>query len=171
MARGIFKILFWGMFIVYLYLLIDLLFLSRGEGYRSVNLIPFETISSYINVDEGIRKKFVDVNVWGNILIFIPAGMYFMLLCNGTPVQAFFALAGISISVEAIQYIFALGSADIDDVILNALGGLIGILFFLLLFKILKSKSKVKGFITGLSAVVGIPVMGVAIIVTIVNWQ
>ena len=43
---------------------------------RSVNLIPFKTISQYTNVYDGIRYNLVDMNVWANILMFMPFGYW-----------------------------------------------------------------------------------------------
>ncbi|MDQ0270634.1 VanZ family protein [Cytobacillus purgationiresistens] len=169
MSKGIFKFLFWSMIVFYIFLIVELLFLSRG-GYRNVNLVPFETITSYINVDNGIRRKLVDVNVWGNILMFVPAGMYLMIFNKGEFLKTLLIICGLSIAAETIQYIFAIGATDIDDVILNTFGGFIGILIYLVLAKIFKSEHRIKKFIAAISGLVGIPVLIIAIIVTIVNW-
>jgi len=44
--------------------------------------------------------------------------------------MSIFLVILISLFVEIIQYIFGLGASDIDDVILNCSGGLIGILSY-----------------------------------------
>ena len=41
----------------------------------------------------------------------------------------------VSVIVEIAQYLFKVGATDIDDVILNTLGGLLGILIFKLIYK------------------------------------
>ncbi|WP_313804042.1 VanZ family protein [Cytobacillus sp.] len=168
MKKGIYPFLFWTMLIFYLFLLIDLLFLSRGT-YRNVNLIPFETIRSYIHVDDGIRTKWVDVNVWGNILMFVPAGIYLMII-KGKAIKTFLIICGMSLGAEIIQYIFAIGASDIDDLILNSLGGLIGILIYLVLEKMFKSGHQIRKLITVASALVGIPILCISILATITNW-
>jgi glycopeptide antibiotics resistance protein len=38
------------------------------------------------------------------------------------------ASLGISLAIEVMQYIMAVGAADIDDLILNTLGGILGFL-------------------------------------------
>ncbi|WP_102273890.1 VanZ family protein [Cytobacillus massiliigabonensis] len=167
MKKGIYPFLFWTMLIFYLFLLIDLLFLSRGS-YRSINLTPFETIRSYIHVDDGIGTKLVDVNVWGNILMFVPAGIYLMIF-KGRAINTFFVICGLSLGAEIIQYLFAIGASDIDDLILNSLGGLIGIVIYLVLEKVLKNGHRVKKLITVASALVGVPVLCISILVTIAN--
>ncbi|MED3549643.1 VanZ family protein [Cytobacillus praedii] len=168
MKKGIYPFLFWAMLIFYLFLLIDLLFLSRGE-YRSINLIPFETIRSYIRVDDGIRTKWVDVNVWGNVLMFVPAGIYLMIF-KERAIKSFIVICSLSLGAEIIQYIFAIGASDIDDLILNSLGGLIGILIYLVLERILKNGHRVRKLITVASALVGVPVLFISILVSIANW-
>jgi len=44
--------------------------------------------------------------------------------------------------VEIIQYIFKVGATDIDDVILNGIGGLIGIIIYKILELIFKGKTR-----------------------------
>ena len=164
------KTMFWFMLIFYLFLLITILFIRTGADYRSINLIPFATISEYINVYDGIRTKRVDVNVWGNMLLFIPAGIYFMLFAkNRSAMKVFCAILYISISVEIIQFIFAIGASDIDDVILNTAGGGLGILFYSILHFLFKSQDRVKRFISALSMIVGVPLFFLTITLYYVN--
>ncbi len=56
------------------------------------------------------------------------------------------------IGVEILQFIFVVGTADIDDVILNTIGGLISI--FKIIYLIFKNKSKVA--ITFLASIGGV---------------
>ena len=51
-------------------------------------------------------------------------------------------IALISLGVEILQYIFALGVADIDDLILNTIGGFIGIILFKKIHAIYQDKSR-----------------------------
>lgn len=51
-------------------------------------------------------------------------------------------IALVSVIVEIAQYLFKVGATDIDDVILNTLGGLLGILIFKLIYKFFKEKSR-----------------------------
>ena len=71
--------MFWGMFIFYLFMALDILFLRSGLNNSSINLIPFKSISEGINVYDGIRYKLVSPQVWGNVLMFVPAGVYMMI--------------------------------------------------------------------------------------------
>lgn len=97
--------------------------------HRSINLIPFYSIKEYIFSSSVSIKKFAFGNVVGNIAIFIPFGAYLLLFKNNKRVITNLLFVFIvSLFVEIIQGIFGIGASDIDDIILNCLGGLIGIL-------------------------------------------
>lgn len=151
----------YGVFICYILFLIKLLFLSRVSllEHRSVNLIPFNSIKEYIFSNSVTIKKFAFSNVGGNIIIFIPLGTYLSLFKNNKRVinnLLFIFIA--SLFIEIIQGFLGIGAADIDDIILNCLGGLVGILGYKLLLFILRDQKKVRFAITILSAM-GFPVL------------
>ncbi|MDD3271914.1 MAG: VanZ family protein [Syntrophomonadaceae bacterium] len=73
----------------------------------------------------------------------------------------------ISLLVEIIQYIFGLGVSDIDDVILNTFGGLVGILSYKVLTLIFKNDEKVRVIIVMLATIVAIPVVFLVISIAI----
>ncbi|MED4461748.1 VanZ family protein [Metabacillus fastidiosus] len=169
--KKIINFLFYTILIGYLLILLDTVFFSRfGSNFRSLNLVPFDSIHRYINIDNSGRIKLVDMNIWANILMFIPLGIYIMfftkkkLMLRNLGIVVLFSLF-----IEVSQYIFVLGISDIDDIILNTFGGFIGILIFQALLKILKGLNKTKTVITILSSIVGIPVILLSIILYIAN--
>jgi glycopeptide antibiotics resistance protein len=84
-------------------------------------------------------------NVVGNILIFVPLGVYVSWLPQRAAAWlAMLLVALVSVSVEIIQGVFAVGASDIDDVILNCVGGIMGILIFRLLSAFLREQSLVR---------------------------
>lgn len=152
-------VILYGVFICYIFLLIKILFLSRifQSNHRSINLIPFYSIMEYIAGSSANIKKFAFGNVIGNIVIFTPLGTYLSLFKNNKRVLTNLSCIFIvSLSVEIIQGLFAIGSSDIDDIILNCLGGFIGILGYKVLLFILQDEKKVHTSITILS-VMGLP--------------
>ncbi|MYL41207.1 VanZ family protein [Virgibacillus salexigens] len=164
------SIMFWAMLLFYVGLLIQLLFMRGDADFRSVNFIPFASINDYIQVDDGIQTRLVDVNVWGNILIFIPAGIYFMLLRKTrSTLGVFLTIIVMSVAVEIIQYTFAIGATDIDDVILNSFGGLLGIILFYLIMLFVKSTEKAKKIVAITSTAIGIPLFILVIILFAFN--
>lgn len=91
-----------------------------------LNLIPFRTILTYHRHVSGFHYI---SNIWGNILITIPLGLFMPILWKKCQrflpllVKIFFLL----LIVETIQ-LFTGRSADIDDILLNLLGLSIGYL-------------------------------------------
>lgn len=67
-------------------------------------------------------------------------------------------VASTSMAAEILQGMFALGASDIDDVMLNCLGGFIGIQLFLLLRMVARGRDRVRTVVAVLS-VVAIPVL------------
>lgn len=102
----------------------------------SVNLIPFKTISEYLELHQTINL--VMTNLGGNIIAFVPLGflvpMVFKRIDNYNKVLL--TSMTLSILIEIIQMLLNAGSADIDDVILNTVGGLLGYLTLVFSLKI-----------------------------------
>lgn len=159
----------YGVFICYILLLSKLLLLSRVSLLdmfnsqrtldRSINLIPFHTIKEYIFSDSATIKKFALSNVVGNMVIFIPLGVYLPLFKKNRRVMTnLLFIFKVSLCIEIIQGILGIGASDIDDIILNCLGGLVGILGYKYLLSILRDEKKVRVAITVLSSI-GLPVL------------
>lgn len=92
-----------------------------------LQLVPFRTIisdMSYLSGNEYQRENFIN-NFFGNIILFIPFGFFvqrrFRLTIPGTAAVC----ALFSLSLEAGQLILPRNS-DVDDIILNTLGGALG---------------------------------------------
>ena len=93
-------------------------------------LIPFH---SYRAVMAGENKEILRSNFM-NMILFYPVGLFACELMPKSLSQAkriilvavLFAL--VSVGIEFCQYHFALGQAEVDDVIHNSLGALIGAL-------------------------------------------
>lgn len=85
-------------------------------GIWNFNLIPFRTI-------QGTEMK-LHVK---NIVAFIPMGVFVgLLLCKPSLIKVVGISFLIVIVIEAVQFFAFLGIADIDDVILNLTGSIIG---------------------------------------------
>jgi len=116
-------------------------------GERSVNFIPYiEPLSSGNKIDFG--------EIILNVLIFIPLGLYTGVLYKSwSTVKKLFLFFLISLVFEAIQFIFGIGTLDITDLINNTLGGLIGLIIFKGIDKVLKNSLKAQKFINITSAI------------------
>ncbi len=65
----------------------------------------------------------------GNIVMYIPVGFIIQLQHNKTAINILISIIGI-FCVELIQYVFMLGIFDINDIILNVIGFITGILIY-----------------------------------------
>lgn len=105
----------------------------RRVPVQLVNVIPFKSIVA------GIRRGgwLLNVNVLGNIIAFVPLGVLVPALGKrlSVPVAVLCTSALVSISIEVLQWLFARRVADIDDVILNVVGALVGYSCAMLLAK------------------------------------
>jgi glycopeptide antibiotics resistance protein len=126
------RIICFILFIIYLTILSNVLFFNykygRVSGDKSYNLEPFKTINNYIKYRQYVSDAIVIRNILGNILAFMPMGFFIPLLSKKTRffIKIIIISAITSLLVEVIQYKFAVGSFDVDDIILNTLGGFIG---------------------------------------------
>ena len=103
------------------------------SGTGNVNLIPFRgLIITYVEV---FHFKYIDyflINFVGNLLIFIPVGFTLTLLWNVKTKQVILIGFLISLYIEVSQLFLSRGT-DIDDLILNTIGTIIGLIIYKLL--------------------------------------
>jgi glycopeptide antibiotics resistance protein len=166
MIRKIINLLFYVIAAFYIFLMIDLLFRFNVifDTHRiisgSYNLIPFKTIWDYASGNYHVSKSFAADNILGNMVVFIPYGLYLQVIQKRKAFAKSLLIVIItSIAIEMIQFAFGLGASDIDDVILNCCGGIIGILVYKLLRKVFKEETRTKTAITVISLVIGIPII------------
>jgi glycopeptide antibiotics resistance protein len=146
------------------------LFKVNRPVYRSINILPFQSITSYLSGSIHVSRSIAFTNIFGNICLFIPLGIYLQLLKKDKRISLGIILILLtSVSVEIIQFITGLGAADIDDVLLNGLGGVIGILCYRLLTAFLKDAKKVRSVIAVLVAIAGIPLLCLVILLILFN--
>ena len=139
------KILFWSVFYVYIIVVLGLTLFpipyQGAELFDSVpnNFIPFRTIISTLQMGLTVTAF---IQIAGNILIAAPYGVVLDLtMRKSNKIWLFLFPLLFPLVIESLQFIigFAIGynyrSVDIDDFILNALGGYLGILFSKLLLK------------------------------------
>lgn len=180
MKKKTIDFLLYGNFIFYVVLLLTItifkyvspigLFDNDREFYRSVNLIPFKTISEYISGSVDVSKSIIWDNILGNLCLFIPFGIYLLhFYKNHKAIHYIIMIVLTSIAIELIQYILSLGATDIDDVILNSLGGVIGVLLYRMIDALMKDKQKVKSLLAICSSFIGIPLFFICILLFLNN--
>ena len=134
------------LFVIYVILMIWLLFIQRikyisFENYgetliHNLNIIPFRTIIEYINPDKEALDHAI-INLAGNIVMFIPLGFFLPAFNNNCRKIGKLVLSTIIILIiiELVQLFSLTGSFDIDDIILNVVGSIIGYFLNKLFFK------------------------------------
>lgn len=134
------SIIKWTLFILYIALMIYFMFFAEMFGrtpsdeYR-YNLMPFKEIIRFIKYSSTLGIRTVMINLVGNVVVFIPFGMALVSISRRK--LGFFAVtlysASLSISIELIQLLTRVGSCDVDDIILNTIGGMIGYLLYIII--------------------------------------
>ncbi len=132
----------WLLFGLYLISMVYFLFFAESLGRTSVgreyhyNLVPFKEIHRYLTYYDVIGPYTVFLNIAGNVLAFVPFGLFFPLLSrkNRGFLKVTLISFEVSLLVELIQLVTRVGSCDVDDMILNTLGGMIGCLCFKMMF-------------------------------------
>lgn len=111
-----------------------LLFEAATAWPFRVNLIPF------VNLTDYETRSSMLLNVIGNSAMFIPTGIITPLIYKrkflGTILTGFL----ISLTIELIQLPFAVRCSDVDDLILNTLGCLVGYMVYAFVRYLRKAK-------------------------------
>ena len=143
MSRNSIKKLRWGgrvLLVLYLACLIYFMFFSESYGRTEVhteyryNLVLFQEIRRFLRHRDFLVLPVVLVNIVGNVVVFIPYGLGLPLLFER--LQSFFRVVilsfGTSLLAETMQLILRVGCFDVDDLLLNTVGGCIGYFVYLL---------------------------------------
>ncbi len=128
-------------FVIYMLVLVYFLLLSDGFGRTmrrddfQFNLIPFVEIIRFVKYREYIGFYNVMINLVGNVVAFIPFGALIRWVVNRS--VRWYHVMGytvmFSLSVELLQLVAKVGSFDVDDLILNTLGGVLGYFVYYIL--------------------------------------
>ena len=116
-------------FLVYLLMLLRMTVFRNGFvdsdvfSNGSLNLVPFSDLIRIANNDMGV---FIYLAL-GNIVVFMPFG-FFVAWYEKNVGLTVVTLWGffLSLGIELSQYVFGTGVTEIDDIILNTLGCLLG---------------------------------------------
>lgn len=139
--------------VVYVYLLLSIiifktlespmdLFTGNHPDYRSLNLIPFKNMW-----DSNLSVSFNKSSIIGNIILFVPFGVLLKLFLSEREhnlLKSVFIVMVTSFLIESTQYITRIGVSDINDLILNTAGGLIGFLLSAMLIKWIGKNKAIK---------------------------
>lgn len=125
------------LFACYLLLVFYIVFFARrraGLKYLPdkylLNLIPVEkNFNSFLNLQPQNLKESWNFysNLLGNILLFFPLPFFLFSIFNIKTFRMVATAALLSsIAIELLQFLFKIGVADIDDILLNFIGAATG---------------------------------------------
>lgn len=99
------------------------------EGLDAANFTLFKTIRMYIRYTDRLNSF---ENLVGNLVVFLPFGYVLPIISKQAKhfiillIYAFF----FSLAIEVFQLVSAFGAFDVDDILLNCIGAIVG--FFIL---------------------------------------
>lgn len=121
------------LFIIYILILFNIVLLQDNNHYATSNFTLFKEISRY-DLGSNLFYK----NVIGNIIIFIPYTMFVSHFIKAKSIYLPVFLSFIlSLTIELTQLFIAGRVFDIDDILLNVIGGVIGYIFYKIISTIL----------------------------------
>jgi len=133
------KILVAIFFVAYVILLAYVLFFAEifGRGQWSeiyrYNFVPFKEIKIFWKARHTLPFYIVFLNLAGNVLAFVPFGFFLPMLVKGKKKSFPFIFMGGFLTtclIELTQLVAKVGCCDIDDVILNSSGVIIGYIVY-----------------------------------------
>ena len=158
----LYKEFFSLLFVVYILLLFELVTSTDVQGVSN-NFMPFKEILRY-----EFGSKYFMWNVVGNMAIFVPFGFIVSHILDskslGKPLLLTFIA---SLTIECVQMYIG-RSFDVDDIILNCVGGIAGFLLYIGLTAIRKHLPHFlqRDIVYNILTIIII----VAIILSIFNW-
>ena len=127
-------------FIIYSMCLFQIVTFQDEVSWSTNNFIPFREILRY-----NIGSRLFIKNVLGNMLLFLPFGFFTSyLLDNKKPLLTVVLTLIASLSIEVVQLMIG-RVFDVDDIILNVLGGAFGFYLYNILDRLGKRSPKLLG--------------------------
>lgn len=125
-------------FVVYVLMFFQIVTYQDVINYGN-NFIPFKELTRY-----RFGSKLFYRNIIGNILLFLPYGFfssYYLRLKKGDIKLATFLIIIVSFSIEIVQLLIG-RCFDVDDILLNMIGGICGYYLYLASEKITNNMAK-----------------------------
>lgn len=133
----------WILFVLYLLLLLRITVFRSSFGsyplfsHGQILWVPFVSLwKIYQNSVSCFLYLFI-----GNLVWFVPFGLLLPTLTKARAKTIFYCFL-LSLLIESLQYVFGTGVSEVEDLILNTLGGVIGYSMFQLLQKIRYPRKK-----------------------------
>ena len=123
---SLYKELYNVLAVLYILLLFQIVTKSEANVGAGFNIMPFSEMTRYT-----FGSNLFMLNVIGNIIAFIPLGFFISTYVKPKRIISPFIISLIvSVSIELVQLGIA-RTFDVDDIILNVFGGLLGYLLYI----------------------------------------
>ena len=107
-------------FIYYVILLFNMVIFARYDSVYGYNLVPFKSILEVLKSD---NLYFMVINIFGNLVVFMPLEYFIINLFEIKRFSLNFILSFLIILIiEILQFVFKIGVFDIDDILLSVFG-------------------------------------------------
>lgn len=104
---------------------------TTGMEEYHYNLVLFKEIQRFWEYRDQVGFFAMFTNLFGNVLIFVPFGFFMPMASRYRSfLSTLFWSFGLSLCVESFQLITRVGSFDVDDLLLNTIGGVAGYIIF-----------------------------------------
>lgn len=123
------------LFMFYVAVLLYYMFFAEDFGRGEIqteyhyNLVPFREIRRFFVYWQSVGFLWAAANILGNVICFLPFGTFLPLVLYKVKWNWFKVVCCgffISLMVESMQLIFKIGVFDVDDLLLNTAGALVG---------------------------------------------
>lgn len=127
-------------FILYIGFIIYFLIFSDWYGRTTTgmeeyhyNLVLFKEIKRFWEYRHQVGLFAMFTNLFGNVLIFMPFGFFLPMASRYRSFFATFLWSFLlSLGVESFQLVSKVGCFDVDDLLLNTIGGIAGHIVFMI---------------------------------------
>ena len=124
----------WVLFIVYLAMLVYFMFFAESFGRDpaqreyAYNLELFKEIKRFYQYRHQLGIEAFFLYLVGNMAAFMPCGFFLPIVSRRGRkwYKNTMICFGLSLCIETVQLVFKVGSFDVDDLLLNTVGGVIG---------------------------------------------
>lgn len=127
------------LFVLYIIFIIYFLIFSDWYGRTGemqeyhYNLVLFKEIKRFWEYRDQVGMFAMFTNLFGNVIIFMPFGFFMPMASKYRSLfSTVFYSFGLSLCVETFQLVTKVGSFDVDDLLLNTMGGLAGYILFII---------------------------------------
>lgn len=138
------------LFVAYLVFALYVMFFSErldrtmvSTEYR-YNLTPFAEIERFWNMRYSYGWDVTLINLLGNVICFMPFGFLVPTLSKKRVLNNILSVTilamAFSMTIETAQLLAKVGAFDVDDIILNTLGGFLGYVIFKIAKGIIRNK-------------------------------